>query len=230
MIEPEIRTLVSTAKSIRETPLHASKPHAFYDIYEDYFSPLKDLSVVVLEVGVYQGESTKVFSRYFPSGKIVGIDLDIKSIDFSGYPNIVYEKANQTSADDLGRVSEKHAPDGYDIIIDDASHIGLFSLFTLHHVFHRLKPGGLYVVEDWPTGYLKDWPDGTALAMRPTPSAARGIPKELESHSGGMVGFVKQLVDAVAGEGPLGRLGRNGGLSFEYLHVYGGTAVLRKAR
>lgn len=227
--EFDSRTLISTAKSIREVPLHASKPHVFYEIYEGYFSPLKNRPIVLLEIGVYQGESTKVFSKYFNNGTIVGVDIEKRDIDFSGYPNVVYEQANQTSAADLERVAERRAPGGYDIIVDDASHIGLFSLFTLHHAFHRLKPGGLYVVEDWPTGYLKDWPDGLPIVRRPVPSATGGIPKEMPSHNGGMVGFIKQLVDAVAGEGPIGRLGKNGGLSFEYLHIYGGTAVLRKA-
>jgi len=31
-----------------------------------------------------------------------------------------------------------------------------------HFFQHHLKPGGLYVIEDWGTGYWSDWPDGAA--------------------------------------------------------------------
>ena len=61
----------------------------------------------------------------------------------------------------LSKVANRTAPDGFDIIIDDASHIGELTKATFWHLFDRhLKPGGLYAIEDWGTGYLDDFPDG----------------------------------------------------------------------
>ena len=49
------------------------------------------------------------------------------------------------------------------IIIDDCSHIGEFTALSFWHLFDRhLKPGGLYVIEDWGTGYMRGTPDGKA--------------------------------------------------------------------
>ena len=48
-----------------------------------------------------------------------------------------------------------------------------------------LKPGGVYVVEDWGTGYGPKWADGAPYAPDGTPGG----------HRAGMVGFVKELVD-----------------------------------
>ena len=87
------------------------------------------------------------------------------------------------------------------------------------HLFdNHLKPGGLYVIEDWGTGYWEDWPDGLSLNLeenaiwqwkaRPlwmkianklglkTPPISLKTP--VPCHSYGMVGFIKQLVDEQA--------------------------------
>jgi hypothetical protein len=60
-------------------------------------------------------------------------------------------------------VRTETAPDGFDIIIDDCSHIGEFTALSFWHLFDRhLKPGGLYVIEDWGAGYMRGTPDGKA--------------------------------------------------------------------
>ena len=103
-------------------------------------------------------------------------------------------------------MADATAPEGFDIIIDDGSHIGEATRNTFWHLFeHHLKPGGLYAIEDWGTGYLDDFPDGRKFSSR-TPILHRVrslLPKSLRKriklpfpcHAYGMVGFVKQLVD-----------------------------------
>ena len=69
----------------------------------------------------------------------------------------------------LSKVASRTAPDGFDIIIDDASHIGELTKATFWHLFDRhLKPGGLYAIEDWGTGYLDDFPDGKRFEPKPS--------------------------------------------------------------
>ena len=64
-------------------------------------------------------------------------------------------------------MASKTAPDGFDIIIDDASHIGELTKTSFWHLFdHHLKPGGLYAIEDWGTGYLDDFTDGRKFQPR----------------------------------------------------------------
>jgi spermidine synthase len=54
-------------------------------------------------------------------------------------------------------VARKTAPEGFDIIIDDASHFGDLTKIAFWHLFdNHLKPSGLYVIEDWGTGYWSD--------------------------------------------------------------------------
>ncbi|HYY94551.1 MAG TPA: hypothetical protein VE713_08540 [Pyrinomonadaceae bacterium] len=55
------------------------------------------------------------------------------------------------------------------MIIDDCSHVGTLARASFWHLFERhLKPGGLYVIEDWGTGYWDFWPDGTRYRERRT--------------------------------------------------------------
>ncbi|HEY8381983.1 MAG TPA: class I SAM-dependent methyltransferase [Microvirga sp.] len=223
-------TLVETAKSIQPVRGEFSKRYEFYEFYEPYFSPLRQTPVRFLEVGVHEGESTKVFARYFSKGTVIGIDLSTRDIDFREYHNIHYVKANQTDGNALKAIADTHAPDGYDIILDDASHVGYFSLLTFQHTFAQLKPGGFYVVEDWGTGYWDTWPDGGSYQRFPVESYQGEIPKRLPSHDHGMVGFVKQLVDVAAGdmvkgEGAMPSLGP---APFEFMHIYHGTVVIKK--
>ncbi|HYX42220.1 MAG TPA: hypothetical protein VE821_11005, partial [Pyrinomonadaceae bacterium] len=68
----------------------------------------------------------------------------------------------------LDRIARECAPDGFDVIIDDCSHIGVLARVSFWHLFERhLKPGGFYVIEDWGTGYWDDWVDGARYQTHP---------------------------------------------------------------
>lgn len=46
-------------------------------------------------------------------------------------------------------------PAGWDIIIDDGSHLPEHQILSFKHLFPALRPGGLYVVEDTETSWMK---------------------------------------------------------------------------
>jgi hypothetical protein len=223
-------SLVDIAQRTNPVRDLASKVDHYYETYEPYFSALRDRRISILELGVYEGQSTKVFSRYFPNASIIAVDITLKDIDFSEYPNVLYLQANQTDAGQLAAIVAEHAPDGLDIIIDDASHIGWYSQLSLMHLFPHLVRGGLYVIEDWGTGYQAAWPDGSAYQRYDVAAAGEDIPARIPSHDNGMVGFIKWLVDLVGagdigGEGAVTSIGPR---PVRFLHVYPSTAVLKK--
>jgi hypothetical protein len=203
----------------------------YYDVYEKYFAELRDKPINLVEIGVFRGESIKTFGRYFSKGRVLGLDIEDRGIDLTGYDNVRFKLADQTNHAMLRSVIGEFAPNGLDIAIDDASHIGAFSLETFRAVFPLVKIGGLYIVEDWSTGYWDNWADGSRFQPFPAQNFDRNIPKRLPSHDFGMVGFVKMLVDLVAGEdirpdiqAPIRRKS-----PFAHLHLYRGLAVIRKA-
>jgi hypothetical protein len=61
----------------------------------------------------------------------------------------------------LDRLSGETATEGFDAVIDDASHLGKYTRISFWHQFrHHLKPGGIYVLDDWVCAYRSDWADG----------------------------------------------------------------------
>ncbi|NBJ11436.1 class I SAM-dependent methyltransferase [Microvirga arsenatis] len=97
---------------------------------------------------VFNGESTKISSRYFGNARIVGIDHDLKPIDLSGFNNVTPYQGDQADETFLLDLVKTHAPQGIEIAIDDASYIGSLSKRTFEVLFPKLKSNGLYVVED----------------------------------------------------------------------------------
>jgi SAM-dependent methyltransferase len=192
--------------------------------YEDYFQPLLDKEIKLLELGVYKGGSLLLWRDYFEKGVIVGLDLKAPQISDNSGRIRVYEGEQQDTGL-LDRIGQENAPEGFDIIIDDCSHIGELTRISFWHLFdNHLKPGGLYVIEDWSTGYWDSFFDGIAFRYTPnlnfSPAGFRirsslahlqqSAPvlnailrwmkrivnrKQFRSHDYGLVGFVKELVD-----------------------------------
>src|SRR5262245_52206479 len=178
--------------------------NGYLERYDPILEPWLDREIVLLELGVHRGGSLLLWRDYFPLGTIVGIDINLPS-DLQTAKRIQLFAGNQGDPQFLSHVAHETAPEGFDIIIDDASHIGELSKIAFWHLFdNHLKPGGLYVVEDWGTGYWDDWPDGKSLDLEVYGKRCGvwlKIAKRLRfkapwrCHSYGMVGFVKQLVD-----------------------------------
>ena len=218
------------AEGIGDAGDEGTKPVHFYDQYESYFAPFADQPVKVLELGVYKGDSLKILSSYFRHGTVVGVDIKDPGIDFSSYPNAVFELGDQRKADQLAALSSTYAPGGWDIIIDDAAHFGSWSLLSYKALFPCLKPGGLFIVEDWATAYWDDWEDGSHYESL-TPNDPKGdIPKRVPSHDFGMVGFIKYLIDDLVARPASTRsspiIHRS---KFEWMHINASFAVLKKA-
>jgi hypothetical protein len=172
-----------------------TKPISYYSKYDDFLNHHKIIPKSILEVGTFEGESTKILSKAFPDSKILTLDLNIRSIDFSDFPNVHYHKANQANPDQLIPLVKEFFPEGVDLVIEDASHFGFFSKISFEALFPLVVAGGGYFVEDWGTGYWDSWPDGNRFQTFPVVAHQNNLPNRIPSHDFGMVGFVKSLVD-----------------------------------
>jgi hypothetical protein len=175
----------------------------YLEYYDPILQPWVEKKIVLLELGVHKGGSLSLWRDYFPLGTIVGIDIDLPK-GFNPTERIHIYEGSQADTKFLSRVAKETAPNGFDIIIDDASHMGELTKIAFWHLFdNHLKPKGLYVIEDWGTGYCEDWPDGRSLDLQKYTQPQSNQPPlyqktPLPCHSYGLVGFVKQLVDEQA--------------------------------
>ena len=142
--------------------------------YERAFAALREKPVAVLELGVLRGGSLLLWADYFPLGTVAGLDLNPVEVE---HPRVRVYQGGQQDVALLERIARECAPDGFDIIIDDAGHLGSLSAASFAALYeHHLKPGGIYVLEDWGTGYWATWPDGarsrTVVGQAAKPPAA----------------------------------------------------------
>ena len=128
--------------------------------YEEVFQPLANREIKMLELGVDKGGSLLLWRDYFKNGNIIGVDIKpIRQENLTG--RIRVYQSRQDDVVFLKRIAEENAPEGFDIIIDDCSHVGELTRTSFWYLFkNHLKIGGLYIIEDWRTGYWNSWLDG----------------------------------------------------------------------
>lgn len=204
----------------------------YLKIYEEYFEHLVSKDIKLLELGVAEGGSLLLWRDYFEKGIIVGLDINPCHVDDPTGRIRIYQGAQQDT-DLLDCIAREQAPECFDVIIDDCSHIGELTRISFWHLFeNHLKPGGIYAIEDFGTGYMDSWIDGKHYKpvspspydrlrshiaplvesllgkniFHPFPRVLNYIrryvvyKRRIHSHDYGMVGFVKELIDACCGQ------------------------------
>jgi SAM-dependent methyltransferase len=230
------------------TAYDTDKSSEYLENYEREFGELFDKDISLLELGIQRGGSMRLWLDLLPNAKIAGLDLNEIDVEDNTGRLHIYQGFQQDPVT-LDRIAADVSPAGFDVIIDDASHIGRYTSESFWHLFPRhLKSGGVYVIDDWGCGYWSDWTDGHAYVgsrtvlgeletspVKPSSSPGRAedlrrkirasarpiaaklspetrkhleklymrvegasVQRRFKSHDYGMVGFIKQLVDATS--------------------------------
>lgn len=136
--------------------------HNYTEKYELYFSPLRDKSIKILEIGIQNGYSLKTWKEYFQNAEIFGVDIvDCHGMDEDRIKTL---KGSQTDLAFLQKINTDFGP--FDIIIDDGSHYNTDMTVSFDILFPLLKNGGLYVVEDLHSTYWPQFSDGGRSFVR----------------------------------------------------------------
>lgn len=163
------------------------KPDAYHPVYDEWFADLLDMPVSILELGVHSGHSLSLWHRYFPKGRITGVDMKPRP---EGLPEtrVRYVRGRQEAA---ATIAEAATEGPFDIIIDDASHIGTLTRDSFRLLFGpHLKPGGLYVIEDTAASVkFPSWADYRPFEPGDERDGVFG------SYDTGIMGFLKQVLD-----------------------------------
>lgn len=170
--------------------------------YAQYLAPLRDEPVKLLEIGIggYQdprdgGDSLRAWKRFFPKGRIYGIDIvDKKALEEDGITTL---QGSQNDPDFLRAVVERHGP--FDVIIDDGSHRCPDVITSFLHLFPALTDEGVYVVEDTHFSYLPDYEDWQRVSDGDEPPQWARYGGSLDPNARRTtVGFFKRLADCVS--------------------------------
>jgi hypothetical protein len=170
--------------------------HNYTTVYSALFGKLRSRALRIFELGLgtnnptltstmgvngRPGASLRGWRELFPNALIYGADIDRDILFEEGRIKTFYcDQLDSAAIRDLW--SQPDLQDGMDIIIEDGLHTFEGNVSFLDGSLDRLRPGGVYVVEDisheviemWrsrlETAYSKRFPNHEfALVMLPTP-------------------------------------------------------------
>lgn len=125
----------------------------YFEIYHRHFARFRDEPVTILEFGVNQGGSMRMWQDYFhDDSKIVGVDIDPRCRQFEG-GNVSIEIGDQEDRDFLRSIVEKHGP--FDVVIEDGGHHMGQQIATFEEIYPAMSEDGCFLIEDLHTSY---WP------------------------------------------------------------------------
>lgn len=121
--------------------------HCYLDLYDNHFQSIRYGNNRILEIVIFNGDSLRMFSDYFENSEITAFDILDKS-QFNG-DRIKVLVGDQSNRDFLESFEDNY----FDVILDDGSHKMQHQQISMGILFKKLKPGGIYVLEDLHTSY-----------------------------------------------------------------------------
>lgn len=104
----------------------------------------------MLEIGVDESKSLRLWLEYFPRAFIYGIDIGVTKAG----ERFRIMQADQSKTPELRRLVAEEIKHPLFFIIDDGSHIPEHQVSSFDYLFGEvLLPGGTYIIEDIETSY-----------------------------------------------------------------------------
>jgi predicted O-methyltransferase YrrM len=133
------------------------KPREMVDQMIELVNDLKPDRIV--EVGIFKGGSAALLATLRPQARITAVDIasePVAALDefiaCRGLGDRVWPHygVDQGDAEQLaGIIDRDHGTAPLDYVVDDASHLYPQTKTTFEVLFPRLRPGGVFVIEDW---------------------------------------------------------------------------------
>ena len=136
---------------------YSTKWEKYFSIYENILSKYKDKNITFVEIGIFNGGSLQLWKNFFgPKAKIIGIDINKECKKFEDKDkNIEVFIGNQSDVNFWEEFFNK--VENVDIVLDDGGHTNLDQIVTTSMVVEKINDGGMLIVEDTHTSYLKEY-------------------------------------------------------------------------
>ena len=129
------------------------KCDTYFQAYEEMFNRYVEKEITFVEVGVLHGGSLFMWKEYFgKKARIIGIDLNPKAKELEKHGFEIF----------IGSQSDKNFWNNFyskigkiDILLDDGGHTNDQQVVTLSETINNVNNGGLIVIEDVHTSYMK---------------------------------------------------------------------------
>jgi len=118
--------------------------HTYIEIYERVLEKYRTNSTV-LEIGIYNGLSLRMWNDYFIDSKIYGIDIHMNEFTNQlineNYNLIIGNACDVSILNNFNDVV-------FDVIVDDGSHVLSEQVMTFNLFKSKMKNGGVFIIED----------------------------------------------------------------------------------
>ncbi len=154
----------------------------FTPIYEKYFNQIKNQKLNILEIGIENGNSLKLWKEYFENSNIFGFDINDKS--YLNNDKIHCFQVDQSNKNQIFNAMNK-INQKFDIIIDDGSHVISHQQISLGVLFNFLNKNGMYWIEDLHTSDENIWKNkylyGNNMSFKPGTSTVNIIDNYIQN-------------------------------------------------
>ena len=141
-------------KSFQSSPRYSIKWSNYFDIYEKIFNKYIDKKIKVVEIGIGDGGSLFMWKNFFgKKAKIIGVELnpEAKKLEKFGFKIYNGDQSSQIFWKNFYKKIGK-----VDILVDDGGHTNLQQVTTLMESINYINHGGMIVIEDTHTSYMKN--------------------------------------------------------------------------
>lgn len=159
-----METLEQIWKRLKDAGYETDKGsiHSYIPVYEKLLAPYRETALNVLEIGLFNGHSIRMWAEYFTKAWVQGIDCSltphdgmgdlrpiINEIKISKQSNrLFYSNIQIFDAENEKEVADRFEGTKFDVIIEDAGHeinqqLNLYSIWK-----NYLAEGGIYIIED----------------------------------------------------------------------------------
>jgi len=162
----------SVQRTLHEIGLSHKLDKAYSHKYTEEFYPrhiesLREAAETVVEIGVWDGGSLRMWSEYFRNARIIGVDINFSRIK-APIERTSLRYADQSSLTDLSIALWDVELGSVDLFIEDGMHSSRCQQICFGAMFNRVRPGGIYIIEDLQSSIT--WPQEqdervTTLAM-----------------------------------------------------------------
>ncbi len=138
------------------------------DQYERFLSSKPDFCPRnIFELGIWDGGSVALWFEQFRPAKHVAIDVRpgsdsqyfLRYIESRGLQQCIktYWATDQSDSVKLREIVRSEFGGPLDLVLDDASHFYGLTKSSFETLFPLLRPGGLYIIEDWAWGHWEEF-------------------------------------------------------------------------
>jgi len=118
--------------------------HSYIPIYEYLFEEIRYEKLNIVEIGIWRGDSLRVWEQYFPNANVLGIDIN------PDCANLKFKRSEIDIQDQMGYnyFFSKYNGKEFDIVIEDGKHEYIAQIISAAIFNNFMKKDSIYIMED----------------------------------------------------------------------------------